>query len=294
MIKLGQLIDERYRINARIGSGGMAEVYEANDIITRKIIAFKILKEEVANKANIARFEHEARAVAALNHPNIVLLLNTGTYEGLPYIINEYIKGQTLRDVLDFRGALPQDEVCDIMLQLTSAVEHAHSRGVLHCDIKSTNVFLEPDGTVKLADFGLAIIGREKESQKKDKTIAGSVHYLAPELSKGIRPSKQSDIYALGVLFFELMTSKLPFEEATKYDTALAHVRKAFPSLHKYLPNANKSLERIILKATRKNPYERYTSVQDMHDDIQKVVDAKQVKKKKTILERLFGFKSED
>lgn len=293
MIKLGQLVDDRYRINARIGSGGMAEVYEANDIITRKVVAFKILKEEVANKQNIARFEHEARAVAALNHPNIVLLLNTGTYDGLPYIINEYIKGQTLRDVLDFRGALPQSEVCDIMLQLTSAVEHAHSRGVLHCDIKSTNVFLEPDGTIKLADFGLAVIGREKKSEN-DKTIAGSVHYLAPELSKGIRPSKQSDIYALGVLFFELMTSKLPFEEKTKYDTALAHVRKAFPSLHKYLPNAPKSLERIILKATRKNPYDRYGSVQLMHDDIQRVVDAKQVKRKKTILERIFGFKSED
>lgn len=196
-MNINDLIDDRYRIERKIGEGGMSVVYGATDIITKKPVAIKIIKGDMmGNPINLSRFEREARAAASLSHPNIVRVINLGTYEGRPYMANEYINGQNLRDILDKRsiGFL---EACDIMYQLTSAVAHAHEHSVIHRDIKPQNVYLTADGTIKLGDFGIATFENSARLTRSE-TIIGSVHYLAPEISRGQQASYQSDIYSLG------------------------------------------------------------------------------------------------
>lgn len=200
-MKKGDLIDERYRIESVLGEGGMAIVYEATDIISQKPVAIKIIKAEMMkNPINLSRFEREARSAAALNHPNIVKVINLGVYEGRPYMCNEYIKGQTLGESLKTRTKYTPLEACDIMFQLCSAVIHAHSHQVIHRDIKPANVYIMPDGTIKLGDFGIATFENSARLTRSE-SIVGSVHYLAPEISKGQPASFQSDIYALGITF---------------------------------------------------------------------------------------------
>ena len=156
-LKIGSLVDGRYRISARIGHGGMAEVYEGHDIINKKMVAIKLIREDVMNNpVNLARFQNEASIAASLNHENIVQVYNHGTINGIPYIANEYIKGQTLKEVLDFRSSLPMGEAIDIMLQLAAALNYAHKHGIVHRDVKPDNIYLMGDGTIKLGDFGIA------------------------------------------------------------------------------------------------------------------------------------------
>ncbi|MGM9873681.1 MAG: protein kinase, partial [Bacilli bacterium] len=226
-IKIGMLIDERYRINARIGHGGMAEVYEANDIINRKIVALKIIRSDVMkNPINLRRFENEAAIAASLNHVNVVKVYSHGTVMGRPYIANEFIKGQTLKEVLDFRSPISIEETIDIMLQLSSVLVYAHGKGIIHRDIKPQNIYFLSDGTVKLGDFGIAQIDGMMEDGTNPNEIVGSVHYLAPEISKGEPASILSDIYSLGCTFFELITGHIPFDKDTPINVAIAHVKE--------------------------------------------------------------------
>lgn len=287
-MNIDDLIDDRYRIEKKIGEGGMSIVYAAKDIITKKSVAIKIIKGDMmANPVNLSRFEREARAAASLSHPNIVRVINLGTYEGRPYMANELINGQNLRAVLDIRTISPL-EACDIMYQLTSAVVHAHEHSVIHRDIKPQNVYLTADGTIKLGDFGIATFENSARLTRSE-TIIGSVHYLAPEISRGQPASFLSDIYSLGVTFFELITNRVPFEDDTPVSVAIRHIKDKFPSPRKYMPSTPKEIERIILKACRKNPQERYKSAADMRKDIERILrNPDIIKEKKSLFYRLF------
>lgn len=292
-VKIGTIVDGRYRVIGRIGHGGMAEVYEATDIINKNMVAIKFIKEDVMkNAVNIKRFENEALIAASLNHPNIVKVYNHGTLNGVPYMANEYIKGQNLKEVLDFRGPLPLNEVIDYMIQLTDALSFAHSHGIVHRDVKPENMFLMTDGTIKLGDFGIAQAENLESSFTKTSEIIGSVFYMAPEIAKGEQATKRSDIYAAGIVFFELLTGHPPFERDTPVNIAVAHIRDKFPSIRQELPNIPKEIERIIFKATKKNPYDRYQDAKEFENDLKEVKrNPELLKDSRGFFSRLFGFK---
>ena len=292
-IKIGTLIDGRYRITALAGHGGMAEVYESYDLVSKNLVAIKLLKEEISKDSiNLKRFENEATIAAGLSHPNIVMIYNHGRVDGRAYIANEYIKGQTLNNTLDFRGGLPIAEAVSYMAQLTSALYYAHRHNVVHRDVKPSNIFLLADGSIKLGDFGIAQADGLNNDLTRTNDIVGSVHYLAPEIVKGKLASPRSDIYAAGITFFELLTGKLPFDKDTPVNVAVAQIKEKFPSIKKFRPDCPKEVEKIIIKATKKNPRERYQTAKEMHDDI---INLQQnpslLEEKKNFFARLFGFK---
>ena len=292
-VRIGSLIDGRYRITARVGHGGMAEVYEANDIINKHTVAIKLIREDVMqNPINLRRFENEATIAASLNHPNIVKVYNHGTVEGKPYIANEFIKGQNLKDTLDFRGSLSIEEAIDYMLQLSSALYYAHQHSIVHRDVKPDNLYMMSDGTIKLGDFGIAQMENAETISMNNKEIVGSVHYLAPEITRGFPASAQSDIYAAGVTFFELLTGHVPYSRNNAVDVAVAHVNERFPSIRKYLPDCPKEIEKIINKCVRKNPKDRYQTAKQLYDDLLAIKNNPLLlKEKKSFFAKLFGFK---
>ncbi|MBO6261554.1 MAG: serine/threonine protein kinase [Bacilli bacterium] len=292
-IKIGSLVDGRYRIEARIGHGGMAEVYEATDIINKRRVAIKMIREDVMkNPINLRRFQNEATIASSLNHPNIVKVYNHGTIEGRPYIANEFIRGQSMKEMLDFRTSIPIAEAVSYMLQLTSALFYAHQHNIIHRDIKPHNIFVMPDGTIKLGDFGIAQAGGVDDSFTKTSEIIGSVHYLAPEISQGKPASIQSDIYAAGVTFYELLTGHVPFDKDTPVNVAVAHVKERFPPVKKYVPNCPKEIEKIIANATKKRLSERYKGADEFYDDLMDVSKRPEIlKEKKPLISRIFGFK---
>ena len=292
-LKIGSLVDNRYRVTARIGHGGMAEVYEGHDIMRKRTVAIKLIREDVMNNpVNLISFTNEATIAASLNHPNIVKVYNHGTIDGVPYIANEYIKGQNLKEVLDFRSSLPLNEAIDYMIQLADALSYAHQHGIVHRDIKPDNLYAMGDGTIKLGDFGIAQTDATTKMTGKETDIVGSVHYLAPEITSGKPATAQSDIYSVGVTFFELITGHVPYIKSSAIDIAIAHVKEKFPSPKKYLPNCPKEVERIIFKCVKKNPKERYASAEELRDDLITLKnDPKSLKEKKGFFARLFGFK---
>lgn len=292
-IKFGSLIDERYRVTVRIGHGGMAEVYEATDIVAKKTVAIKFIREDVmANPINLKRFENEASIAAQLNNVNIVKVYNHGVVEGRPYIAYEYISGQSLKETLDFRTRLSLAETVDIMLQLTNALKCAHDHQIIHRDVKPDNIFIMSDGTIKLGDFGIAQADFIQEQLTSTNEVVGSVHYMAPEIAQGKLASNKSDIYATGVTFYELLCGHLPFEKSNPVDVAVSQVRDKFPSIKKFVPSCPKEIERIIDKAVRKNPKERYQDIEEMHNDLLLIKNMPSLlKEKKGLLSRIFGFK---
>ena len=292
-IKIGALVDGRYRIEARIGHGGMAEVYEATDIINKRRVAIKMIREDVMkNPINLRRFQNEATIASSLNHPNIVKVYNHGTIEGRPYIANEYVRGQSMKDMLDFRTSIPIAEAVSYMLQLTSALYYAHQHNIIHRDIKPQNIYVMPDGTIKLGDFGIAQAEGVDDDLTKTSEIVGSVHYLAPEISQGKPASIQSDIYAAGVTFYELLTGHVPFDKDTPVNVAVAHIKERFPPVKKYVPNCPKEIEKIIANATRKRLSDRYKGADEFYEDLLEVTHHPEIlKEKKPLLARIFGFK---
>jgi len=290
---IGDILDDRYRIINYIGHGGMSDVYEARDVISRNSVAIKFMRDEVMdNPLNLRRFYSEAKIAASLSHDNIVRVYNSGTFNSKPYIVTEYIKGLNVQEVLDSRGSFSIEEALSIMLQLTSALAYAHEHRVIHRDVKPTNMFLLADGTIKLADFGIAEVMKIRTNDETKSDIIGSVHYLAPEISQGKIASIASDIYAAGITFFELITGHLPFGGNTPVEVAVAHIRSKMPSPKKYIPDCPKEIERIINVACNKDPSKRYLTCDEFHEDL---LTAKQdpniLKQKKGLLSKLFGFK---
>lgn len=292
MIKIGDYIGDRYRITSRIGTGGMAEVFEANDQVLRRTVAIKIMREELlSNPDNIVRFENEVRACASMHHPNIIQVFDQGVYESRPWMAYEYIKGQTLFEKLEFLTQINVYEACEIMVQLLDAVAYIHQNGIIHRDIKPQNIFYLPNGTIKLSDFGIAVDSRLDETKTKE-GILGSVFYLAPEICSGQPATVQSDIYSIGITFFQLITGRLPYENGHAIDIAIAHIKKPFPSVTKYNPEISKEIDKIIQKACKKNPKDRYKNANEMLTVIKISMQNKEnFKEKRNFIKRLFGFK---
>ena len=264
------VVANRYEVVQHIGQGGMADVFLAIDTILNRHVAIKILRSDQSTDAiSILRFEREAQAATTLAHPNIVEIYDVGEYKNHHYIVMEYVAGKTLKKVIRDRAPLLNLEAVDTMKQLTSAVAEAHKRGIIHRDIKPQNVIVKSDGSLKILDFGIATAkGSAQLTQANN--VMGSVHYLAPELAKREPASPQSDIYALGIVFYEMLTGDVPFKADQAVQIALQHMREPMPSVRKANPNVPQSVENIIIRATAKNPKLRYQSCDEMLKDLEK------------------------
>ena len=262
------MIANRYEVFQHIGQGGMADVFLAMDTILNRQVAVKILRSELSTDAvSVLRFEREAQAATALTHPNIVDIYDVGDYKGHHFIVMEYVQGRTLKQVVQARGALLKEEAVDIMKQLCSAIAEAHKRGIIHRDIKPQNVIVKADGTIKVLDFGIALAKGSMQLTQAN-NVMGSVHYLAPELAKGESASVQSDIYALGIVLFEILTGDVPFKAESAVQVALMHMRNEIPDVRSINPTVPQSLENIVIRATAKDKTLRYSSCNEMLEDL--------------------------
>ena len=269
MLSKGQKINDRYEIIKTIGEGGMANVYLANDTILDRKVAIKVLRGDLSNDEKfIRRFKREALSVSNLSHPNIVEVYDVGEEDGNYYIVMEYIEGKTLKQLLQKRGSLTLNEVIDIMTQLTDGLAHAHEAYIIHRDIKPQNIMIEDNGLVKITDFGIAMALNSTQLTQTN-SVMGSVHYLPPEQANGKGSTVKSDIYSLGILMYELLTGSVPFKGDTAVEIALKHMKEKIPSIRKQNPTIPQSVENIVLKATAKNPKNRYDNVRDMYKDLQ-------------------------
>lgn len=263
-----RVIDGRYEIKAIIGQGGMADVYLADDIILKREVAVKVLRENLAqDPVYVQRFKREASAAATLSNKNIVGIYDVGEENERYYIVMEYVSGQTLKELTFKRGALHMAEAIDIMNQVVTGVVEAHKCGIIHRDLKPQNILVTNGGLAKIADFGIASIQSVTNVTKAD-TIMGSLHYLAPEIARGEKASVQSDIYSLGIMFYELLTGQVPFNGESPVNIALKHMREDIPSVRENNPTIFQSVENIIIKATAKNVENRYESAKDMLEDL--------------------------
>ena len=273
MLSRGQKINDRYEIIKTIGEGGMANVYLANDSILERNVAIKVLRGDLSNDEKfIRRFKREALSVSNLSHPNIVEVYDVGEEEGNYYIVMEYIEGKTLKQLLQKRGALTLTEVIDIMSQLSDGLSHAHEAYIIHRDIKPQNIMIQDNGLIKITDFGIAMALNSTQLTQTN-SVMGSVHYLPPEQANGKGSTIKSDIYSLGILMYELLTGVVPFKGDNAVEIALKHMKEKVPSIRKQNPTIPQSIENIVLKATAKNPKNRYDSVREMHTDLQTAME---------------------
>ena len=273
MITKGQKINDRYEIIRSIGEGGMANVYLGYDTILDRNVAIKILRGDLSNDEKfVRRFQREALSASSLAHPNIVEVYDVGEDNGLYYIVMEYIEGKTLKQLLKKRGSLTLSEAIDIMLQLTDGMAHAHDAYIIHRDLKPQNVMIKDDGQIKITDFGIAMALNSTQLTQTN-SVMGSVHYLPPEQASGKGCTTRSDIYSMGIIFYELLSGSLPFKGDNAVEIALKHMRDPLPSLREDNPAIPQSIENIILKATAKNPKNRYDTVKSMHLDLLTALD---------------------
>ena len=273
MIMRGQKINDRYQIIRTIGEGGMANVYLAYDTILDRNVAVKILRGDLAEDEKFVRkFQREAISASSLTHPNIVEMYDVGEDDGRYFIVMEYVEGITLKSLIKRRGSLTLSEVIDIMLQLTSAIACAHDSYIIHRDIKPQNVLILDDGRVKITDFGIAMALNSNELTQTN-SVMGSVHYLPPEQANGTGATVKSDIYSLGILMYELVTGTLPFKGDSAVEIAIKQMKEPIPSIIEQNPNIPQSVENIILKASAKNPKNRYESAREMYDDLVTCLD---------------------
>ena len=279
MLTKGQKINDRYEIIKTIGEGGMANVYLANDTILDRKVAIKVLRGDLSNDEKfIRRFQREALSVSNLSHPNIVEVYDVGEEDGQYYIVMEYIEGKTLKQLLKKRETLTLPEVIDIMLQLTDRLAHAHESYIIHRDIKPQNIMILDNGLVKITDFGIAMALNATQLTQTN-SVMGSVHYLPPEQANGKSATVKSDIYSLGILMYELITGSVPFKGDNAVEIALKHMKEKIPSIRKQNPTIPQSVENIVIKATAKNPRNRYDSVKEMHDDLEVCMEKENAKK---------------
>ena len=272
MVMKGQKINDRYQIIRLIGEGGMANVYLAHDTILDRDVAVKILRGDLAGDEKfVKKFQREAISASSLNHPNIVELYDVGEDNGQYFIVMDYVVGKNLKSLVKKRGALTLPEVIDIMLQLTSAIAHAHDSYIIHRDIKPQNVLILDNGMVKITDFGIATALNNHELTETN-SVMGSVHYLPPEQANGNGATVKSDIYSLGILMFELLTGKVPFKGDNAVEIAIKQMKTPIPSVRKYDEDIPQSVENVILRSCAKNPKNRYDSAREMHDDLKTVL----------------------
>ena len=273
MIDKGYLLGERYRIIDTLGEGGMANVYLAEDIILQRKVAVKILRLDLQNEPQTqARFQREALATSELSHPNIVSVLDVGTDHGLPYMVMEYVDGPDLKEYIRQNAPLDLHEVIRIMDQILSAVALAHKHNVIHRDLKPQNILMDKRGNIKIADFGIAV-ALNQSSVTQTNSVMGSVHYMSPEQTRGGLVTKQSDIYSLGIILYELITGTVPFNGDTPVSISLKHAQEPIPSIRKKDQSVPQALENVVLKATAKDPRDRYATAQAMQADLDSSLD---------------------
>ncbi|MBR6359720.1 MAG: serine/threonine protein kinase, partial [Lachnospiraceae bacterium] len=246
MISSGMLINDRYEIIERIGSGGMADVFKANDTRLNRLVAVKILKQEFSNDKNfITRFKNEAQSAACLSHPNIVSVYDVGDDNGYHYIVMELVEGITLKKFIEKKGRLEVREAVGISIQIAQGMEAAHDNHIIHRDIKPQNIMISRDGKVKVADFGIAkVVSTNTFTQ----TTVGTVHYLSPEQARGGYSDERSDIYSLGVTLYEMLTGELPFGGDSDVTVALAHIQNEARPAREIVPSIPYSLDRVVQK----------------------------------------------
>ena len=268
MVTKGQKINDRYEIIKSIGEGGMANVYLAYDTILDRNVAIKVLRGDLANDEKfVRRFQREALSASSLSHPNIVAMYDVGEDDGLYYIVMEYVEGKTLKQLLKKRGSLTLSETIDIMLQLTDGMAHAHDSYIVHRDLKPQNIMIQDDGQIKITDFGIAMALNSTQLTQTN-SVMGSVHYLPPEQAAGKGTTIKSDIYSMGIIFYELLTGELPFKGDSAVEIALKQMKEPLPDVHKLNNDIPQSIENIILKSTAKNPKNRYDDAKSMHNDL--------------------------
>lgn len=285
MLSKGQKISDRYTIMKSIGEGGMANVYLAEDTILNRKVAVKVLRGDLSTDEKfIRRFQREALSVSNLSHQNIVEVYDVGEEDGEYYIVMEYLSGKTLKQLLKKRESLTLTEVIDIMSQITDGISHAHSSYIIHRDIKPQNIMIEDNGLIKITDFGIAMALNATQLTQTN-SVMGSVHYLPPEQASGKNSTIKSDIYSIGILMYELITGNVPFKGDNAVEIALKHMKEKIPSIRKQNPTIPQSVENILLKATAKNPRNRYESAKQMHEDLLHCLDEEHSNDKKIVFE---------
>ena len=269
MIQIGKIFAGRYRIIKQIGRGGMADVYLAKDLILDgEEVAVKVLRTNYqTDPIAVARFQREARAMADLDHPHIVRITDIGEEDGQQYLAMEYVAGLDLKRYIKEHHPLSNEEAVRIMGQILLAMRLAHTKGIVHRDLKPQNILLTPDGTAKVTDFGIAVAFAET-SLTQTNSMLGSVHYLSPEQARGSKATVQSDIYAMGIIFYEMLTGHIPYDGDSAVTIALQHFQKPLPSVIAENPSVPQALENVVIKATAKKLTDRYKSVSEMYVDL--------------------------
>jgi serine/threonine protein kinase/beta-lactam-binding protein with PASTA domain len=277
---VGKRISGRYKILEMIGGGGMSNVYLAHDMILDRDVAIKVLRYDFSNEDDLhRRFQREALSATSLTHPNIVNIFDVGEDGDIQYLVMEYVEGKTLKQYIVDSAPLHPTEAVDIMKQLTSAISNAHQNQIIHRDIKPQNILMDDGYHVKVTDFGIAM-ALSATSFTQTNSVLGTVHYLSPEQARGGTATKKSDIYALGIVLYELLTGKLPFSGESAVAIALKHLQTETPSVREVRSNIPQSLENVVMKATAKNPLHRYRTVEEMQHDLETVLSPDRLNEK--------------
>lgn len=272
MVQEGQILDDRYKINSLIGQGGMSYVYRATDTKMGREVAIKVLKEEYCEDDEfIRKFQNEAQAAAKLNHPNIVAVYDIidNHKNKLHYIVMELVEGITLKSYIQRKGRMDSKEAIAIALQVVGGIEQAHKNGIVHRDIKPQNMIVSGDGTVKVADFGIA---RAATQQTVNTTVMGSVHYISPEQARSGQSDERSDIYSFGCTLYEMLTGKVPYDGSTSVAVVFAHLENPIPKITRLVPDVYPALDIIVSKCMQKNPEKRYQHIDELERDLQKAI----------------------
>lgn len=281
---IGKRLSGRYKILRVIGGGGMANVYLARDMILDRDVAMKVLRFDFSNDDEfIKRFRREAQSATSLAHPNIVSIFDVGEEDGIYYIVMEYVEGNTLKQYIQQYAPLHPREALNIMEQIVSAIAHAHENHIVHRDIKPHNILIDPHGNVKVTDFGIAM-ALSSTTITQTNSVLGSVHYLSPEQARGGMANKKSDIYSLGIVLFELLTGRLPFDGESAISIALKHLQSETPSAKRWNATIPQSVENIILKAMAKDTFHRYESAEEMEEDITTALKPERLNEEKFVI----------
>ncbi|MBK3494435.1 Stk1 family PASTA domain-containing Ser/Thr kinase [Viridibacillus sp. YIM B01967] len=270
---VGKRISGRYKVLGLIGGGGMSNVYLAHDMILDRDVAIKVLRYNFADEEELhRRFQREALSATSLTHPNIVSIYDVGEDGDMHYLVMEYVEGKTLKQYIQEFAPLSPVKCVTIMKQLTAAIAHAHQNQIVHRDIKPQNILMDHEDNVKITDFGIAM-ALTATSYTQTNSVLGTVHYLSPEQARGGTATKRSDIYALGIVLYELLTGELPFSGESAVSIALKHLQSETPSVRAIVPSIPQSLENVVLKTTAKDPLHRYSTVEELQDDLSSVLD---------------------